>query len=196
MNTKLLTLVCLLLSVPWITTACEDPVVGDLGTPQFGGEVPPPPPPPPPVDGRMTGGGSVFTDDGMRVTHGFQLHCNAADPRQNLEINWHPGGEASSRWHLETLTFAECWDDPAYDPTPPEAPIDTYHGRGTGRYNGEAGATAEWTFTDQGEPGVNDRIVSLVIMDAAGNVVLTVDNKTLTFGNHQAHANTGTGPTG
>ena len=164
------------------------------------GEVPPPDEGPPPpdkfVDGRMTGGGSVFTGaaDDVRVTHGFQLRCDASDPRQNLEINWHPPEGSSSRWHLEGLTFAECWDDPAFDPTPPPAPIDTYHGIATGRYNGESGAVAEWTFTDEGEPGTSDRIVSLVIRDAGGNTVLVVDNKTLTFGNHQAHAVTGGGP--
>jgi len=31
---------------------------------------------PTPAAGRMTGGGSIYTEDGMRVTHGFELHCD------------------------------------------------------------------------------------------------------------------------
>src|SRR5260370_21469579 len=30
------------------------------------------------LDGRMTGGGSVFETDGAGVTHGFELHCDVA----------------------------------------------------------------------------------------------------------------------
>ncbi len=139
--------------------------------------------------GRMTGGGSVFTDSGMRVTHGFELHCDASRKPNNLEINWHPKGQASSRFHLLNLTFARCTDDPNISPRPPVAPFDTYEGIGTGSFNGQPGATAEWIFTDAGEPGTSDRIRRLIIRDAGGNVVLSIDDpgKTLTFGNHQAH---------
>jgi len=37
------------------------------------------------AQGRMTGGGSIFTDTGMRVTHGFELHCDATREPNNLE---------------------------------------------------------------------------------------------------------------
>src|SRR6266436_4256275 len=60
------------------------------------------------LDGRMTGGGSVFETDGTRVTHGFELHCDVADVPNNLEINWGPG----DRFHLETLVSASCFTDP------------------------------------------------------------------------------------
>ena len=132
--------------------------------------------------GRMTGGGSIFTDSGMRVTHGFELHCDPADNPNNLEVNWGPG----DRFHLETLTFAECTDDPTIDPNPPAAPFDTYRGKGTGRYDNKPGATAEWKLTDAGEPGRNDTF-SLTVRDANGTVVLTFQDKYLTYGNHQAH---------
>ena len=130
--------------------------------------------------GRMTGGGSVFTTGRMRVTHGFELHCDVNDVPNSLEVNWE-----GSRFHLESLTFAECSDDPAIKPARPTASFDTYQGIGSGRYNGEEGATIEFTFTDAGEPGKRDR-ATMVIKDAAGNVVLEVSN-VLTFGNHQAH---------
>jgi cysteine-rich repeat protein len=131
--------------------------------------------------GRMTGGGSVFTADGMRVTHGFTLQCGApADGPNNLQVNW--GG---NRFHLETVGTAVCSDNPAISPEHPVAGFDTYTGTGTGRYNGDPGATAEWTFTDAGEPGANDT-VRLVIKSAGGTTVLTVTGN-LDRGNHQAH---------
>lgn len=130
--------------------------------------------------GRMTGGGSVFTADGVRVTHGFELHCDASVSPNNLEINWQ-----GNKFHLESLTEADCSDDPTINPNPPPAPFDTYHGQGTGRYDGADGATAEWTFTDAGEPGTGDH-ATITIKDAAGNTVLTVSGY-LDKGNHQAH---------
>jgi hypothetical protein len=129
----------------------------------------------------MTGGGSVFTAGGMRVTHGFTLQCGApADGPNNLQVNW--GG---NRFHLETVRTAVCSDNPAISPEHPVAGFDTYPGTGTGRYNGDPGATAEWTFTDAGEPGANDT-VRLVIKSAGGTTVLTVTGN-LDRGNHQAH---------
>jgi hypothetical protein len=132
--------------------------------------------------GRMTGGGSVFTSSGVRVTHGFELHCDVAQAPNNLEVNWSNG----NNFHLENLTSATCSDDPAIRPNPPPAGFDTYKGTGTGRYNGVAGATAEWTFTDAGEPGRNDT-AKIVIKNASNTVVLTVSGK-LKNGNQQAHA--------
>jgi len=57
-------------------------------------------------------------------------------------------------------------------------------------YNGVDGAYANWRFTDYGEPGTNDLIVTLrVVAPNGGPVVLDVTTPTrLTFGNHQAHA--------
>ena len=141
----------------------------------------------------MTGGGSIFTSSppdtpgGLRITHGFELHCNVNKKPNNLEINIHDS--ASSQFHLDNLTFANCTDDPTITPNPPNAPFDTYEGKGTGRYNRQPGATAEWIFTDAGEPGINDRIRKLIIRDNSGAVVLSVPDPghTLTYGNHQAH---------
>jgi hypothetical protein len=133
-------------------------------------------------EGRMTGGGSVFTEERTRVTHGFQLHCDETATPNNLQINWGKG----NRFHLDMLTSASCFDDPAIAPEPPPAGFDTYEGEGTGSYNGIPGATAEWTFTDAGEPGEDDT-ATLVVRDALNNVVLTVSGP-LEHGNHQAHA--------
>jgi hypothetical protein len=139
-------------------------------------------PPTPPATGRMTGGGSLFTAGGMRVTHGFQIRCDANDTRQNLQINWGKG----NKFHLLDMTQAVCSDDPNIIPTPPTAPIDTYEGWGVGRYNGVDGATVHFIFKDAGEPGVSDT-GWIEVKDAKGKVVLTVDTTTLKKGNHQAH---------
>jgi len=132
------------------------------------------------ADGRMTGGGSVFTAGGARVTHGFELHCDVHDVPNRLEINW-PG----NMFHLDTLISAFCFTDPSINSGHPTAPFNTYVGHGTGKLNGVPGATADWTFTDAGEPGVND-MATIVIKDASNAIVLTVSGK-LDNGNQQAH---------
>jgi hypothetical protein len=137
----------------------------------------------PPSHGRMTGGGSVFTSSGVRVTHGFELHCTPSDGANSLEVNW----DAGNTFHLTSLASATCTDNATIEPNPPAAAFDTYRGSGTGLYNGQAGATADWTFTDAGEPGKNDT-ATIVIRDASNTIVLTVSGK-LDNGNQQAHKN-------
>ncbi len=134
------------------------------------------------LPGRMTGGGSVLDDNPYRTTHGFELHCSVDDLPNRLEVNWSSG----ERFHLTELTSAFCFDHPDIAPPPPAAGFDTYVGTGTGRYNGIAGATAEWTFTDAGEPGTEDT-ARIKITNAQGDVVLDVFGP-LRKGNHQAHA--------
>jgi len=145
-------------------------------------EPPTPTPTPTPasiLNGRMNGGGSVIDTSGVRASHGFELHCNPSNGPNNLEVNW-----MGNRFHLESLATVVCSDDPTIAPDPPAAPFDTYHGTGTGRYNGASGATIEFTFTDAGEPGKYDW-AQIVIWDAGGSVVLSVSGN-LRSGNHQA----------
>ena len=123
----------------------------------------------------------MLTKDGTRVTHGFELHCNVKETPNNLEVNWGKG----NKFHLEKLTYASCVDDPKIEPNLPAAGFDTYKGKGIGRFNGKAGATVEWVFTDAGEPGKNDT-ARITIIDAGGNVVLAVAGY-LEKGNHQTH---------
>jgi len=140
---------------------------------------------------RMTGGGTGgdsagCTVGGVHVKHGFELHCDANQTPNNLEVNWTIDGETGShRFHLEALDIVSCTDNPLLDENPPVAGFDTYEGSGTGLYNGVSGATAVWVFTDDGEPGRND-LFDIVITDASGNNVLDV-SCFLDGGNHQAH---------
>jgi len=166
----------------------------------------------------MTGGGSIFLPDGAvggsagtRVTHGFELHCAQhdkdggpiTDVNNHLEINWN-----QNEFHLENLTFVECFDTAIVQAPPKSAPIDTLHGVGNGRFSGtlngvtykKADARIEFTLTDggpsRGEPGVDDTSnYRIVVLDgnqdgvANDSIVVLNTNRPvkLTFGNHQAH---------
>ena len=133
------------------------------------------------LDGRMTGGGSVFAQDGTRVTHGFELHCASAMQPNNVQINWGKG----NRFKLDTLTFAKCSDTRGIGEEKPIAGLDTLKGQGVGQFNGQPGAMVEFEFIDSGEPGINDSAY-VKVMDASGNVVMTAGGA-LKNGNHQAH---------
>lgn len=132
------------------------------------------------LEGRMTGGGSNFTTDRVRITKGFQIHCDLSTPN-NLQVNW-PG----NRFHLTSLTNAVCTEDPNIIQAPPVAPFDTFTGDGIGRLNGEDGATIHFVFVDAGEPGSSDT-VSMVIRDLNNNIVLNLPVSFVDRGNLQAH---------
>jgi len=135
---------------------------------------------PEPAKGRMTGGGSVFTDDNARVTLGFEIHCDLSKPN-NLQVNWPDG----NKFHMLELTSAICTDDPEINQKPPVAPLDTFMGVGTGRFNGVEGATIYFTFVDKGEPGKSDT-AWIQITDKDGNEVQNVSGS-MKYGNLQAH---------
>lgn len=139
----------------------------------------PPPPPPPSLPGRMTGGGSVFMGD-VRFTHGFELHCDPNQLPNTLEVNW-----PDNRFHLTSLTSVVCTDDPALNPLPRKAGFDTYTATGVGLWNGQPGATIEFVFTDDGEPGTKDHAM-MAITPPGGGTPVVVDGY-LVKGNHQAH---------
>ena len=134
--------------------------------------------------GRMTGGGSVFDIEGMRVTRGFEIHCDLRKPN-NIEVNWE-----GNRFHLDELTAAICTDT-LIDQTPPKhAPFDTFFGTGTGRYNGQPGARIEFEFVDAGEPGTSDT-AWIKVYDSSDAMVLDVPSGGLSGylekGNLQTH---------
>jgi len=151
-------------------------------------------------NGRITGGGSIFdTVNGVpdtRITHGFELRCDASDPRQSLEINWAGG----NNFHLDKLiNSVVCFDDPLSSPPPPPGTVfDTYAGNslfeghtgfhgfgyavGTGTCN-KLPATIYFILVDNGEPGTTD----VAEYHITGGCTLNVGPKVLTFGNHQFH---------
>ena len=137
----------------------------------------------PPGEGRFTGGGHQIRVGAARVTRGLTIHCDLL-LSNNLEVNW--GG---NKFHMtEHLTTVSCTDSPEIIEAPPEAPLDTLVGVGTGRYNGIDGYTIEFTLVDYGEPGRDDQMAILIYETAnPANVVLDVPQQILTGGNLQAH---------
>lgn len=138
---------------------------------------------PDPDTGRFTGGGNIRNSDGRNMTLGLTLHCDAATTPNSLQVNWGPN--AAKKFHLTSLTTSECSDDPAIDAGAPAATFDTIHGTGTGKYNKDPGATAEWWLSDAGEPGRADWL-HIIVKNPGGATVLDVQG-TLSGGNFQAH---------
>ena len=135
-----------------------------------------------PGTGRFTGGGNQIDVGVGKITRGLTIHCDLL-LSNNLEINWDKGNNFHMLEHLETIA---CFDDPTIDQRPPNAPIDTLIGRGTGRFNGVDGYRIEFTLVDAGEPGRNDEM-AILITAPNGAVVLNVPRQQLTGGNLQAH---------
>jgi hypothetical protein len=152
---------------------------------------------PPQDDDFMTGGGWIMKEHlspedspDFKVTHGFVIYCDGS--HGNLEINWDSG----NRFHMTSIVDVGCWDDEEVDPgngRPPD--FDSMRGWGMGRYNNEDGWCVEWMFTDDGEPGWDDRMhveVGTQIVgagdarDCEGNEVLNAAGN-LEGGNHAAH---------
>ena len=125
--------------------------------------------------------GSVGTNS-FRTTHGFELHCDKNNAAQQ------PRDQLGQREQLppRAADVGVLLRRPG-DRAPPAAGAGSTptSAAGIGRYNGTPGATAEWTFTDAGEPGTKDS-ATIKITDASGNVVLNVTGK-LEKGNQQAH---------
>jgi hypothetical protein len=122
------------------------------------------------LEGRMVGGGSVFTDAndlwapaGTRITHSLSLNCDSLQQPNNLEIQVHAPNGDRGEFHLDEVALAWCWDDPDLDTKSSAVKFDTLFGAGTGRYNGIAGYCASWHLSDAGEPGTEDRIRSMRI---------------------------------
>jgi hypothetical protein len=130
--------------------------------------------------GHMTGGGRVLANE-TTVTHGFELYCDTNKTPNNLEINWGNG----NKFHLENLLESKCSYDPSVSPNVPDALFNKLVGSASGSYNGLPGATAEFTFTDAGEPGKRD-LAKIVIK--LGDVIVLSMSGDLERGNHQVHA--------
>jgi len=133
--------------------------------------------------GRFTGGGHQLRVDGVRVTRGLTLHCDLL-LSNNLEINWQ-GNQFHMLEHMETVA---CTDDPDIHQAPPDAPLDTLVGVGSGRYNNQEGFTIVFTLVDGGEPGREDKMAVKVYETAnPGNIILDIPLQLLDGGNLQAH---------
>lgn len=135
--------------------------------------------------GRMTGGGSVFTVNDVRVTRGFEIHCDLRKPN-NIEVNW-----PDNSFHMTELTSAVCTDTVAVQAPPQSSPFDTFQGTGAGKLNNKPGGHIQFVFVDAGEPGTSDT-AWIKVYDADNNLVLYVPGDPnvpgyLQYGNLQTH---------
>lgn len=139
--------------------------------------------------GRMTGGNNIKIGDvGLGgITGGLTIHCDIT-LSNNLQVNWGPRSNRN-RFHLDKpILTAVCIDDENVDPVPPAAPFDTFIGTAVGKFNGEDGATIEFTFVDRGErSGAPPDQAAIKITDVKGVVQLDLPLTDLTGGNLQAH---------
>ena len=77
----------------------------------------------------------------------------------NLEINW--GKKPENNFHLQTLTQATCFYDPAVGPpNPPRAGCNTMIGHGIGLLNGISGHTIDTLTQESGgdKPSLSGRL--------------------------------------
>jgi hypothetical protein len=114
-------------------------------------------------DAHMFGGGTQFSSTGMQVTYGMDLHCDASIQPNYLQVLWGNGNV----FFMQNMSSGSCTG----------SPFNTHSGTGTGTINGEAGATAQWTLVDNGEPGVMKDAGQIVVKNAVGETVVEISGK-------------------
>jgi hypothetical protein len=135
------------------------------------------------LKGRMTGAGTVITQAYGRSHYTLRNSICNSNAFPDLKVQWDGGNRFDLTRYSSPLT---CLDTPANEGHP-KAGFDTIVGQGTGVLNGQSGASAVFSFTDAGEPGVNDT-ATITITDADGNVVFQIANAKISAGgNNQAH---------
>ncbi len=162
------------------------PLLQSFSSPAFAEEYPPPRECP----GWMTGGGELAFGNGPRgVTYGLgQINCDGSGPIE-IEVNWGGRNGRANRFHTVTLLSVTCSNQPGVDPEQPFSCFDTITGTASGRLNGQAGYTLEFTFVDAGEPGIgNDRASIRITRDAAPTTPVLEVSGVIVGGNLQAHS--------
>ena len=141
-------------------------------------------------EGRFTGGGTLDLANGISVSNGLTLHCDLL-LSNNLEVNWKDLQGDAHKFHLEDhFQTIACTDAPSIPQPPPDAPLDTMIGKGTGTFdNGNLSYTVEFTLVDAGE-GSNaiDRIALKIYKTSSpSTIVLNFPLTDIIKGNLQAH---------
>jgi hypothetical protein len=162
------------------------------------------------VDGKMHGTGHLA--DG-KTHHHFAFRVTAFGDREHARLEYwvrepqfcssddHDGtrhgaddrdyGRARNKvsyFQATAIASVLFSNDPSFGPsrgTRPGPAADTVAFSGTGKWNGKPGYTFQATASDRGEPGRGRDTFSLLVRDAAGNVVVNVAD-TLDGGNVQS----------
>lgn len=132
--------------------------------------------------GRFTGGGFQVNANGIKVTRGFTLHCDAR-LSNNLEINW-DGGNNFKMYKNPTDVVCTFLNDP----NPPDAPVNKIVINGLGSLNGRENVAFTIALVDNGEKANAPQDQAYILIDGVnltgGSVAspLQIDG-----GNIQAH---------
>ena len=135
--------------------------------------------------------------NGLRVKENLDLACETSG-FHDLSLLW--GGLTNPQAHrfdLDSIGDVNCGDSPAIlSPGDPFATFDVHSGEGTGRLDGVAGATIEWSFSDAGEPGRRTDRSWIKVTTPGGTAgdALSV-SRFVGQGNHQAVGDIGGGST-
>ena len=119
------------------------------------------------LDPHMFGGGTEVSSTGIQANFGMDLHCDASIQPNYLQVLW--GNGTTNTFYLTNMTSASCAG----------SPFNTQSGSGIGTINGQAGAEAQWTIVDNGQPGTNNDSAQIVIKDASGQTILSLSGKLL-----------------
>jgi hypothetical protein len=137
----------------------------------------------------MIGDGQIVVGG---VTHAFDFFVQEQTSGADLSaIRYRAktsgrGRDQEDRFDAIAVTGVTFFNVPGVSPgTRPPSGVDTVMFAGTGRWNGRAGYTFEARATDAGEPGRGRDAFAIIIRDANGVVVASVD-ATLTAGNVQS----------
>lgn len=114
-------------------------------------------------DAHMFGGGTEFTSARGQVNYGMDIHCDTSVLPNYLQVIW----DDSTTFVMKDMTAASCTG----------LPFNTHSGAGTGEINGQPGAKVQWTFVDNGQPGVLNDTGHIIITNAAGDTVIEVSGK-------------------
>jgi hypothetical protein len=141
-------------------------------------------------EGRFTGGGNLDLANGTSVSNGLTLHCDLL-LSNNLEVNWKDAQGNAHKFHLtDHFQTIACTDAPNILQPPPDAPLDTMIGKGTGKFdNNTASYTVEFTLVDAGEgKDAIDRIaLKIYLTSNPSTIVLNFPLTDIIKGNLQAH---------
>ena len=151
--------------------------------------------------GCLTGGGQIVVVPGEpvpvcaggvpadKLSFGLgQICCPTNDPTE-IEIVCHPetaGRPAAESYHFDLNDLVTCSKNG--DPSPPPGTSGCAN-RFTGTAQDDNGNTLFFDFTDNGEPGSNDK--AMLKVTAPGGAVLALGSGSVSHGNLQAHEHLG-----
>lgn len=144
------------------------------------GDIPRPRPDPTWPRARLTGAGRVWAVSGPLRIRGLALYCAPAGWPNSMTVRWGP-----HRFDLDLLFESRCEPPPGVASSSLQSGV--HRGIGVGRLDGRAGAVAEWTLSDMGEPGRDRDTLAIKVRDGSTGEVVLEASGVLSRGNLKMH---------